>query len=373
MEAWTIVVIALLILAIVIFIFLTYITEKKNSTSQQSNILYPFSGYLAPSNVWTVNQSKNNPGVGEKPEDGLYLVGMVGGESNNVPQIQCPAGYHINVVSAFLDVADPYGECSYTPDSVLKMTCGDGSDASSAPACSDPSDCGAGMTCYGGKCYPATCSSNSDCSSSSASGSVKACDSKLGTDCSQNNVGDRDSSGTLVCILDQSGNQLWAADPGTGACMACMPSADTGAPPLGSAIGYCASMPTCMFTEKGLNDNCTPSAGDTNKCRPRDASAYLANYCNGKTTCLGDNKDIWKPNSTDNNPFGPLPCEISATSTGADAGKYASLPVITGWGGGVPANSESNQSDPATFNQGYKIHGIFSCIPDSEDTSVTSS
>jgi len=357
MAVWTIVIMVILAVAIGVFVFLTFATESSNKKKQQANILYPFTGQLAPpSPPWTVNQSSNNPGTGKEPEDGLFLVGMNGGESATVPQIQCPAGYKINVVGAFLDVIDPYGECSNTPDSTLQLTCGDGSDTTNAATCTtgDDSTCASGMSCIGGKCVPKQCSANTDCGGSSASGTVQTCGANFGASCKADS--DCSTDGSLACI---GGTCL--VDPGVTSCMACV-DPSTGLPPGSGVQGYCASMPLCMGVEDGLNGMCSPSKGDSKKCRPRDATAYLAAHCDGKQTCLGDPSDVWTP-KTPGGPFGPLPCQIPASSNNSD---YAQLPAINGWGGGTPTGG-AGDAEPVTFSQGYYVHGIYTCVPDDEN------
>jgi hypothetical protein len=363
---WIYVVIGLLALVVIVFVTMAVSAEAKNRQKQQLNVLYPFSGYLSPpSPPWTVANSQNNTGVGKEPEDGLYLVGMVGGESNRVPQIKCPVGYKINIVGAYVEVADPFGECGTVPNPTLQLTCGDSSDASSMPSCTTGEDCGAGMTCVAQRCQPiSNCTSNSDCVGSYSS-TVSACGANFGKTCPTSVTSSSPDGGCgtgLKCV-----DGVCQADPGAGSCMACLI-------PSGQSQGVCATMPICQGVDfsssstYGLNRVCSTSSsvGDVGKCRPRDASAYLSRHCNGKTECLGSVKDMWKPNmdydSTGNpNPFGPLPCSIPARSGDSS---YAQLPVITGWGGGAPANSQQGYSDPATFNQGYYVHGIYTCIPD---------
>lgn len=364
MATWSYVIMLILAIAMGIFIVFTIMTESKNKKTQQSNILYPFSGYLSPPNPpWTVKNSSNNPGVSQKPENGLYLVGMVGGQSNNIPQIQCPAGYKINIVAAYQDIVDPYGECTNTPNPLLQMTCGDGSNLSSAPSCSTSDDCGAGMTCFGQRCQPSSCTVHGDCSSSSSNSPISACGKNFGLSCST----DTDCSdasdinkGQLICVENKC-----VVDPGRGICMACM-SSDGTTPVNGSGSGTCSFMPMCQGVSNGLNNTCSSSSTNPYVCRPRDASAYLAKHCNGKQVCLGDKSDMWIPGKNTDNPFGPLPCNISVSSSSNYA--YSTLPIIPGWGGGIPSNSSSGISDPATFNQGYYVHGIYTCVPDSENT-----
>lgn len=339
MAAGTIIVLILLAIAIGVLIFFIVSTSNKKKELKQKNVILPFSGILSPpSPPWTVNISQKNSGVASTPEGGLRLLGMMGGTTSTAPQIQCPVGTSINIIGAFFDINDPYGECSNTANSTVRLTCGDGTDLTSAPTCTDGDDstCPAGMTCYSSKCIPATCSIDTDCT---GGGLMNACPASIGQTCStQSSCG----SGA-VCI-----DGVCQVDPGTGSCMKCGPQ------------GTCMTLPTCMNVNEGLNSICSPGAGDGKKCRPRDASAWLASVCDGEQTCMADSN--WLPNQQ-GGAFGPLPCHISAASGNGD---YASLPIIQGWSGGAPAASATGAIEPSTFGQGYKVHGIYTCIPTSE-------
>jgi len=349
--------ISILFIAILVFVGLTWWIQTTNTQSEQSNILYPFSGYLSPSNgssSWTVNPSKNNKGIGPSPENGLFLVGMVGGNDADTPQISCPAGYRINIVGAYIDIADPNGTCSTTPSGMLKLSCGDSSDLKMATTCKagDASSCAVGMDCPAGKCVPKSCTKNGDCSSA---GVVSACPDDLGKSCPS--AGNRKN--TLLCVNTAKG-LIWELDPGAGgSCMACS-DMDT------KGNGTCAVFPTCQNVEKGSNVACSPANNQT-KCRPRDASAYLARHCDGKNTCLDTMNDIWSPN-TIGGIFGPLPCNIEAVSdpNNSSFSNYMSLPINVGWAGGSPPQAQSNIDAPATFTQGYYVHGIYTCVPENQ-------
>lgn len=341
MEVWTILVMLVLVLAIGLFVVLTFITESSNSKRQQNNILYPFSGQLAPSpSTWTVNSNNIPPGaVGSEPGDGLSLVGSAGGVGDTVPQIQCPVGTKINIVGAFLDIVDPYGECSNTANSTLLATCGEGSDGSSAATCTQDSDCSDTMKCHKGKCVPKTSCGNT-------------CPSDRGTSCSSSS----DCGLGLACS-----NGICQVDPGVnGSCV----------------TDSCASQPTCANVSppglnEGLSETCSPSgANDQYQCRPRDASAYLASYCNGKQSCLVGGSDVWLPN-TQGGMFGPLPCHVSVPATNqsptaTNTSIYSTLPITMGWNGGAPPNGNPQDPTGPTFNQGYYVHGIYTCIPNDE-------
>lgn len=335
----------------------TWYITRQNDELEKSSVLYPFSGYLTPSSKWTVNTSKSNSGVAPTPDGGLFLVGMKGGEANNVPQIQCPVGSRINIVGAYLDIADPYSECSNTPNPTISLSCGDASNTTTAAVCKvgDASGCGPGMSCPAGKCVPKTCtvtSGKNNCGSNSTSGSIASCPALTGLPPVNGSCNDP----TLKII-----NGRCMLDPGSaGACMVCV---NSGIPVQEGGTGVCSAYPACSNVLGGLNSVCSPTRSDLNRCRPRDASAYLGRHCDGKNVCLGNINDIWTPNSV-NSVFGPLPCEIPANN---QSDLYASLPISTGWAGGSPISSASGQSSPATFTQGYYVHGIYTCVPESQD------
>ena len=331
MEPWSILIIGILLFLAGIFVFFIFKVRSENGKKQQKNIIYPFSGYLSPSAKWTVNTGSGNPGVGKEPQNGLSLLTMGSSDEAPKPQIKCPVGTKVNIIGAFTEVNDPYGECSNQPDPILLSTCGIVNDYSSSPTCFSDTDCGTGMLCGSDKkCVPMTCSTNSDCA-----GSIAACGQNIGGSCSSD--GECGTNG--VC-----NGGICQVDPGKVACMACGPN------------GTCVTLPTCSNVVGGLNSTCSEG---NNNCRVRDSSAYLARHCDGREDCLGVG-DIWNPNKKDG-PFGPLPCSISAESGDS---KYTSLPIIPGWGGGQPNGSSSGESEPATFNQGYYVHGIYTCVPD---------
>ena len=351
MGKWTIIIVVVILIVIAAVIIATVYIDEKNKSKKQENVLYPFSAQLSPpSPPWTVNTSNNNTGVQSNPEDGLYIVGMAGGQANSVPQIQCPSGYKINIVGAFVDVIDPYGECTNKSDNILELTCGIPTDTSAAASCNSSNDCGAGMTCTQNKCLPRVCKSNSECGGSSSFGTVNSCDSTFMQHCSSSS----DCGSGMQCV-----NNICLVDPGQQACMACV-DPTTGAPPEQGAQGYCSTMPLCQNVTSGLNDTCSPSNGDKYRCRPRDATVYLSQHCDGKNVCLGDESDKWIPGSS--SVFGPTPCEITAFSNNFD---YASLPIVNGWSGGSPIGG--SDSAPPNFSQGYYVHGIYTCIPDSQN------
>ena len=351
MEVWTIVVMVILGLLLATFIFLTVYTENSNKKKQQENILYPFSGSLTPPS----DTAPPPTGAGLTPQDGLVLVKKDG----KTPQISCPKGYKVNIVGAFLDVVDPYNTCGPRPDSTYQRSCGIVSDVTSLASCEGQgqSTCGDGMECVAGKCRPTSCTnpdgSNPNNDMCAGSGQTQAClHNPDGTStCLKSEVGS--IQGTFRCTKTGDTSYNWIMDPTLGQCMYCRSD--------GTNPGYCAQAPICSnINSNGQNSVCVnPNYG----CRPRDASAYLAAHCDGEKECLGIG-DAWVPNSSVNNWFGPLPCKISAAVNDPN---YKNLPVSAGWGGGVPNDSkDTSAAKPASFQQGYYVHGIYTCVPDDE-------
>jgi len=236
-------------------------------------------------------------------------------------------------------VNDPFGECTPKPVSAFLNTCGIVSKENQIK-CTNDGQCASGMICgTEGFCVPNSCTTNSDCTV----GGGTACSSKIGEHCTSQD----DCDSTTLCFRNTNGiGGTCQQNPTKGQCNFCN-------------NGFCAQNPTCAFiNDQGQNVVCEPGNSNTN-CKPRDASAYLAKVCNGRNSCLGGGQDVWIPNASEGNPFGPLPCEIQATGGSAE---YSQLPITSGWGGGTPKDGTS--SSPATFKQGYQVDGIFCCIPD---------
>lgn len=373
-------IIAFLVL-IVVFVVLTVKNKSGNSARKSANVIIPFSGYLSPPNP-AAKPSANNVGTSKNPEDGLFLVGMGGGLANNTPQIQCPVGTKINIIGAFLETNDPFGECYGQPLPSFKLSCGSQSDLTAAQTCQnvgETGECPQGMVCGNTlQCIPNSCTTHADCVGTSG-GSIKACDPAVGqpcgtyTDASGNQAQyvegqHMQDNARLVCRqrnrtdanrMPVSGTLVWTLDPVFGQCMMC-----DGTISGGPGKGTCVNVPLCANTSgntvSGLkgNDTCSSLAG---RCKVRDASAHLAGWCDGKSTCLGTAADKWLPNQP-GGPFGPLPCDIPAKSTDPD---YQYMPIIPGWNANVPP-SGSSVGQPASFSQGYYVHGIYTCIPDEE-------
>jgi len=317
METWAIILIVILALAIVAMVVVVYLEENKNIKANQKNILYPFTANVSDDGTVTLINSTNQPQI-----DCSLASGKNGGK--------------INIVGSFTDVIDPYGECSPKSTSVIDLTCG--IPGSKVP-CKDAGDCGPGMKCEGSTCKPGTAklldkglidTHNSECGGN-------YCPVQPGTPCDPTKDGQcfQDAKDPIMnCVPTEKDSKKGTCEvvPGK-SCMG-----------VNTKHNTCAVFPLCSNVDfknssTVLNRTCAYNNKDT-RCRPRDSSAYLANHCDGKTTC--DAKfDLTSKDSK----FGPLPCSINVKSQ-----TYPKLPLIPGQGG--------------NYIQGYYVHGLYTCIPD---------
>lgn len=331
----------------IVFIILLYFLFSKESTVKSvltERVIYPFSGYLAPPGVWGASLSSNNVGTSSNPSEGLSLVGMRGGETNDAPQIQCPLGTKINIIGAFFDVADVNGVCSQSPDPTMLNMCGDTSAISQKgqASCGVDADCGAGMSCTLNKCTPKFCNTPKDCG-----GRVCPASNLSSGECEKN-------GGIIVSKIDENGVIVpkCIPNPKYGACYNCLDNKCILSPVCNAVI-----KPGTRNTETGEIVQLPPMcvSNSNTRARPRDASAYLADYCDGKRDCFGMG-DRWSPLSPKG--FGPMPTDISPSSQ-----EYATrLPVNLGFGGGNIDNSTNFKSP--SFQQGFYVHGAYTCVPE---------
>jgi hypothetical protein len=283
---------------VITFGVLYYLSYKKNQSLAISQTLLPFSSTI-------------DPTTGS-------LKPLVNASGN--PQISCPDGFSVNIVGAFFDIYDPFGECTSSPSPMISSLC-------------NPS------VSYG------SCQTDADCPYFSSSSGPNAMSCVPGT------------GGTNVCSLV----------PQT-------PSTTCPSPLNLTQIGsnyYC--IPTDVCGPGVPNPTCSASSplASTNRCAARDASATIAKVCDGQQSCL--------PTLAN---FGDMPClGLPSPSTAASAcisgydsfgnpqwtstprQGYCSLPYLPGWSGGPPVGSTSGTPSPASSNLGYTVHGIYSCIP----------
>lgn len=108
----------------------------------------------------------------------------------------------------------------------------------------------------------------------------------------------------------------------------------------------------CAHTDpsKGYqNCACSNYAGNNpNDCKSRDASAYISALCDGRNSCV-ISLDTESGDEALTSVLGPYPCNISVNDP-----KYKTLPMVRG-NDGLGGNS------PTLMNQGYYLHGVYSC------------
>nr|QBK85546.1 MAG: galactose binding lectin domain protein [Marseillevirus LCMAC101] len=356
----------ILAVTMAVFIILAILKEDSNNKKNQHNIIYPFNAKL-------------------QTRDGEYdgsVTTLLVTKDGVTPQIQCPAGTHINILGSWTDVVDPNGICSGKVGSTFKLSCGFTDDISAGVTCKSTDDCAAGMECSGTqKCVPMPCSENGDCGSAGV-----AClesSSAVGQPCAGFTFQDADG---YVCI-----DGVVHKDPSAGQCLYCNTVITvldgTKTAKNIDATGRCAQSPTCANigtgVDEGQNKTCTK-----NNCVTRDSSAYLANICDGKRVCTMPDNSTLKYDPINPDIFGPRPCGVfgsglpanghfatfsdkwwqkPVSGDGAKGGgalsDFEQLPIAPGWQGGLSAGGKGN-GQTATYSLGFYVHGLYSCIPD---------
>lgn len=214
-------------------------------------------------------------------------------------QLSCPAGTSIQIVSAFYDIDDPYAVCSSDISNVNPLVA---------------------FMCNPNVTGPGTCSKDSDCPS--------------GTSC---------QSGKCKLKIYQSNEKC--------------PTPTTKYPIPNSSTFYCMNSNVCGAGVP--NPICQPKG--TGSCAIRDASASVAQKCDGRGDCDDLSvKDFGKTPCS----FAATPCFSKVTSDGpqwiTDRTGYCGLPYGPGWSGGAPDYGSNN--DAGSGNLGYTMHGIYNCI-----------
>jgi hypothetical protein len=146
---------------------------------------------------------------------------------------------------------------------------------------------------------------------------------------------------------------------------------------------YCIDPNVCNVSGSSFqlpNPTCNPGNSNT-RCAIRDASALVSAVCNGQQSCsnlsisnFGDypctQGFAGQPSSTVSSMAPPAGGCISVYDSnnnpiwtgGARSAGYCSLPYSQGFLGGPPYGSQSNNSDPASANTGYIMHGFYACV-----------
>ena len=315
METWTLILMILLVIAIGVLAGGVYYIERENTIKDSNNIMYPFTGQVSGGR--------------------LNLVDSYGN-----PQISCSdkGGGNVNIIGAFFDIEDPYGQCTNKSSPVINATCGI---PNKAIGCKNDDDCGTAMKCNEGYCTPNKANTikndgtgnidtdNSECTDSNSD--VDYCPVNPGTKCTRtgNECGDYN---IMTCVgLDKDGNNGTCQVKSNAICFG-----------VNTTNNTCALFPLCNNADLSgsnvQNKTCNKNINKDTKCMSRDASASLARYCDGKKHCDIINVDVM---SNPESPTGPLPCSLRSVST---------LPITPG--------------NDGNYNQGYYFHGIYTCIPD---------
>lgn len=311
MGAIEIVAIVILMILSVVFIVLTFVTTRNTQNLAKSQTFGSFSAVIDPTT-----------GI-----PGTFSGTNASGES--VPQITCPAGTVVNIVGAFYDVIDPYNECSTDITQVnpqMAFLCDP--TATGTTVCKSDNDCPL-FNATAGNSNPFQC--------------LKAGGASTGF-CALRDIGAQGQ-----CPAGQNPS-LKKYNLGT-----------TSQPKY-----YCLNTDMC-----GLNINPrlanglgvpNPICGSTgvSQCAIRDASASVALKCDGRQEC-GDLSYV---------DFGDTPCvgldpkKCISSYSGTDpqwAGPrkgYCALPFIPGQPQGT-----GDDTNPASGNIGYSMHGIYTCVP----------
>lgn len=301
-----IIAIVILLILIIIFFVLTGVTANNNRNLAMNQTFIPFSAKFDPI-TGTATPFTNLKGE---------------------PLVQCPAGTKINILGAFFDIDDPYKQCTNDIRNVnpnFAFLC-DPRITDTVP-CTDDSGCPFYKKSSGDKnpfqCYRANGAAQGFC--------------KL------RNIGKEDCP-----------------------------------PRLTNVNGYCINPSICgadIDASKGSigvpNPYCNPSS-TVGTCAIRDASATIAAKCDGQETCNLTAEDFGDYPCMG---LKPIPCIVRSKkvdwspdpqpvfSSGNIRTGYCALPYFPGYPGGTPQHSETSNDAPQSFNIGYTMHGIYSCIP----------
>lgn len=110
---WQYFVIAILVCMAIGLIALSVWKGKQNSQNAWSNRLMPFAGFVDKDLTYYSNSDTSG---------------------TPLSQITCPTGTKVNIVGAYFQSFDPYGQCSPTPNAVVSQTC---TNDSSNPICAN--------------------------------------------------------------------------------------------------------------------------------------------------------------------------------------------------------------------------------------------
>jgi hypothetical protein len=232
-------------------------------------------------------------------------------------QLSCPVGKKINIVGAYYQVIDPFNECTSKPLTAIQAAC-------------NPSQ-------EFGKC-----SSSGDCLDQ-----AYECDTTKGMCVLKTNLTDCSSTTIPYPPYTQSPTYQFI--------------------PVNGNQGYCQDVLVCYSGTQGSSGSFNGQNSSCQSCAVRDASAYIADQCDGQATC-----------SLDMSNFGPSPCGIPPSTTAVSGPEdvlterqagdpYYQLPFTYGSNGlpAIPNSDLGGQSPsigPTSVNIGYYVHGIYTCV-----------
>lgn len=301
-----------LFLLLGIFIIFYLILTKTQSTFNLSSqfILKPFAGKISA-----------QTGV----VDSLTLSDGV------TPQISCPGDSEVNILGAFFDVYDPNAVCSQSSSPAFLSSCGLDQDSD-------------GNFVY----YNKACLTGADCGPSGLLGCYNAASESF-----------NDSKGGFCAY--------YGPDTGVTSCSAIPTGPSMGVPAImapntfkfidganGNSSSNICLWPSCTnINGNGISSVCGPSTD----CRQRNATPYLAEKCNGTSVCM--------PDITQD--FGPYPCNIVPPTAGCgsyvpgNSNAFCNLPYTSGSFNNVPGGA--TPASPSSYNMGYFVHGVYTCVP----------
>lgn len=333
MAVWGIVSIIVLFIIFAVFIGLNVMTTSNNKKIAQRQQFMPFGSVIDPTT-----------GAPTHPTNGTAETPFTTNDENGnlIPQIRCPVGTKINILGAFFDIFDPYNECSTSVDQVnpyFGFLCvpgfsGKNQDGTAVAACNDDSDC----VKYGARGQYG-CGTNGTCV-------LKPLSS--GQQCP---VWNGPNGKVQLKSIAGSDGKSYCVDP-----------------------NMCGSNITLAKGATGVpNPYCNPKTGAA-RCAMRDASATVAAKCNGRRTC--ENLTVADFGEYPCAGVAPVQCIIGTNGDGSpkwytptgQSGDgtvrqpgYCSLPFIQGYKGGLPEYGTTSP-DPANYNHGYTMHGLYSCV-----------
>ena len=333
MAVWGIVTIIILFIVFAVFVGLNIMTTSNNRKIAQKQRFMPFASKIDP-----------QTGVPTFPQNGSPDTPFTTNDAkgNLIPQIQCPIGTKINIVGAFFDIFDPYATCSKSSDQVnpyFAFQCipnysGKTPDGTTVAACNDDRDCS-----QYGAVGQYMCGANGTCvlaPQKSDPGKPAKCP-----------VWNSPSGGRIQLMPITGPGGVYCVDPNMCGSNISASQGGTGVP----------------------NPVCSPNNG-VSQCAMRDASATVAAKCNGRQTCgdltmedFGDYPCINTPPEQciiGTDPAGG-PKWYNPGQSGARKSGYCSLPFLQGYKGGIPTDG-TGIGDPANYNQGYTMHGIYTCV-----------